>query len=58
VVAGLAAAKRRGRRGGRLLTLDAEQITPALNRGTTKASVCRTFKVLRSTLLGTLKRIG
>ncbi len=61
VMAGLAAAKRRGRQGGRPPMIDAEtleRITAALNGGASKASVCRTFKVARSTLLGTLPRIG
>ena len=61
VVAGLAAAKRRGRRGGRPPTLDAEKIeaiTAALDAGASKASVCRTHKVARSTLLDTLERVG
>ncbi len=61
VVAGLAAAKRRGRRGGRPPSLDperVEQIVAALEGGASKASVCRGFKVPRSTLLGTLARIG
>ncbi|WP_446740628.1 hypothetical protein [Sphingomonas sp. CFBP 8765] len=35
-----------------------ERITAALEGGASKASVCRTFKVPRSTLLGTLARIG
>ena len=61
VVAGLAAAKRRGRQGGRppaLVAEQIEQITAALDAGTSKASVCRSFKVPRSTLLDTLKRVG
>ena len=61
VVAGLAAAKRRGRRGGRPPTIDpeqVEQITAALDGGASKASVCRSFKVARSTLLDTLGRVG
>lgn len=61
VVAGLAAAKRRGRRGGRPPVIDpeqVEQIAAALNGGASKASVCRTFKVARSTLLDTLERVG
>jgi DNA invertase Pin-like site-specific DNA recombinase len=61
VMAGLAAAKRRGRQGGRPPMIDAEtleRITGALDGGASKASVCRTFKVPRSTLLGTLARIG
>ncbi|WP_425342574.1 helix-turn-helix domain-containing protein [Rubellimicrobium aerolatum] len=61
MVAGLAAARRRGRRGGRPPTLDPEQIeqiTAALDGGASKASVCRTFKVPRSTLLDTLAWVG
>jgi DNA invertase Pin-like site-specific DNA recombinase len=61
VVAGLAAAKRRGRMGGRPLALDPEkieQIIAALEGGASKASVCRTFKVARSTLIDTLARVG
>jgi DNA invertase Pin-like site-specific DNA recombinase len=61
VMAGLAAARRRGRRGGRPPALDAErieQITTALEAGASKASVCRGFKVPRSTLLDTLARVG
>lgn len=61
VVAGLAAAKRRGRKGGRPPAIDPErieQIVSALEGGASKASVCRSFKVARSTLLDTLARIG
>lgn len=61
VIAGLAAAKRRGRRGGRPPALDAEtieQIIGALENGATKASICRTFNVPRSTLIDTLARVG
>lgn len=61
VTAGLAAARRRGRKGGRPPTLDREQverIVAALNDGASKASVCRTFKVARSTLIDTLQRVG
>ena len=61
VVAGLAAAKRRGRKGGRPPALDRErieQIVAALDSGASKASVCRSFKVPRSTLLDTLARAG
>ena len=61
VIAGLAAAKRRGRRGGRPPAIDPEQmeqITAALDAGASKASVCRTFKVARSTLIDTLNRMG
>ncbi len=61
VVAGLAAAKRRGRHGGRPQALDQEKIDKilaALDAGASKAAVCRTFSVARSTLLDTLARIG
>src|SRR4051812_21183637 len=61
VTAGLAAARRRGRKGGRPPALDPEtieQITAALDGGASKAAVCRTFKVPRSTLLDTLERVG
>lgn len=61
VSAGLAAARRRGRKGGRPPVIDAErmeQIVAALNGGASKASVCRTFNVPRSTLVDTLERIG
>ncbi len=61
VNAGLAAAKRRGRIGGRPRSLDEEQIeqiVAALDGGASKASVCRAFKVPRSTLLNSLDRTG
>ncbi len=61
VNAGLAAARRRGRKGGRPPTIDAEkidQILAALDGGASKASVCRSFKVPRSTLIDMLKRTG
>jgi DNA invertase Pin-like site-specific DNA recombinase len=61
VMAGLAAARRRGRTGGRPPALDAEtieQVTAALEGGASKASVCRAFQVPRSTLLDTLARVG
>jgi len=61
VNAGLAAARRRGRKGGRPPAIDAEkveQVLAALEAGASKASVCRTFKVPRSTLIDTLRRIG
>ena len=61
VMAGLAAARRRGRKGGRPPTLDPEkieQIVAALSGGASKATVCRTFRVPRSTLVDTLHRIG
>ena len=61
VNAGLAAARRRGRKGGRPPSIDAEridQILAALEGGASKASVCRSFKVPRSTLIDMLKRTG
>ena len=61
VMAGLAAAKRRGRTGGRppvIVDEKFEAILAALNGGMSKAAVCRNFGVKRSTLLDTLARIG
>ena len=61
VRAGLVAARRRGRRGGRPATIDAEKlaaVTTALDGGATKAAVCRTFGIKRSTLIDSLARIG
>jgi DNA invertase Pin-like site-specific DNA recombinase len=61
VMAGLAAAKRRGRHGGRPLAITGEKleaIISALNDGMSKAAVCRNFNVKRSTLIDTLARIG
>ena len=61
VKAGLAAAKRRGRQGGRPLAVDDEKleaILSALKSGSTKAAVCRNFGIPRSTLLDTLARAG
>ncbi len=61
VKAGIAAAKRRGRRGGRPPAIDAERLAAviaALDGGATKAAVCRTFGIKRSTLIDSLVRIG
>ena len=61
VRAGLAAAQRRGRRGGRPPMIDAEKLTAivaALDGGATKAAVCRAFGIKRSTLIDSLTRIG
>jgi len=61
VKAGLDAARRRGRRGGRPNGIDAEKLAAvavALDAGATKASVCRTFGIARSTLVDSLARIG
>lgn len=61
VIAGLAAAKRRGRRGGRPLAITGEKldaIFTALQGGMSKAAVCRNFEVKRTTLIETLARVG
>ena len=61
VRAGLAAALRRGRRGGRPTMINAEKLATiigSLEAGATKAAVCRTFGVKRSTLIDSLARIG
>jgi DNA invertase Pin-like site-specific DNA recombinase len=61
VQAGLAAARRRGRHGGRPASIDTEKLTAitlALEGGATKAAVCRTFGLKRSTLIDSLARIG
>jgi DNA invertase Pin-like site-specific DNA recombinase len=61
VMAGLDAAKRRGRKGGRPRTIDPEkleQIRVAFENGTSKAAISRTFGVSRSTVINTLGRLG
>jgi DNA invertase Pin-like site-specific DNA recombinase len=61
VRAGLAAAQRRGRRGGRPVAIDAEKliaVVAALDAGATKAAACRTIGIKRSTLIDSLDRIG
>jgi DNA invertase Pin-like site-specific DNA recombinase len=61
VQAGLAAARRRGRHGGRPASIDPEKlaaVVAALDGGATKAAVCRTFVIKRSTLIDSLARIG
>lgn len=61
VQAGLAAARRRGRRGGRPTAIEPEKldaVIAALEGGTSKAAVCRTFGIARSTLIDTLARAG
>ena len=60
IMAGLAAAKRRGKQGGRPRAISAEQleaILAALRAGASKAAICRTFGVKRSTLVDTLARV-
>jgi DNA invertase Pin-like site-specific DNA recombinase len=61
VQAGLAAARRRGRRGGRPTAIETEKleaVITALEGGASKAAVCRTFGIARSTLIDTLARAG
>lgn len=58
--AGLEAAKKRGRRGGRPNAISDEKlaaITEALNSGASKSAICRTFGVKRTTLYDALKKI-
>lgn len=58
IMAGLSAAKKRGKRGGRPRAISDEKIqaiNEALNSGTSKAAVCRTFNVKRTTLYDALK---
>ncbi|MBI3578868.1 MAG: recombinase family protein [Ignavibacteriales bacterium] len=60
VVAGLAAAKRRGRVGGRPTVIVGEKldaIIAAINGGMSKAAACRNFGVKRTTLIETLTRV-
>ena len=61
VNAGLASARRRGRHGGRPPAVDSEKldrVLQALDAGASKAAICRTFGIKRSTLIDTLERIG
>ena len=61
VIAGLAAAKRRGRTGGRPPAIAGEKleaVIAALKGGMSKAAVCRNFGVKRTTLIETLARLG
>ena len=61
VNAGLAAAQRRGKRGGRPRAITdekLEQIFSALRNGTSEAAVCRAFEVRRSTLIDALHRVS
>ena len=61
VTAGLIAARRRGRIGGRPPVIPSEKldaIVQALRGGMSKAAACRTFGVKRTTLIETLRRIG
>ncbi|NHB88944.1 hypothetical protein C5471_15025 [Photorhabdus tasmaniensis] len=61
VIAGLAVANRRGKRGGRPRAVTGEKleaILTALEDGMSKAAICRNFGVKRTTLIDTLNRIG
>jgi len=61
VKAGISAAQRRGRHSGRPRVLDGEKmesVLAALESGTSKAAVCRTFGIPRSTLIDSLARVG
>lgn len=61
VIAGLMAARHRGRIGGRPPAIPSEKldaIIESLRGGMSKAAVCRTFGVKRTTLIETLRRIG
>jgi len=61
VIAGMAAAKRRGRTGGRPPSIAGEKleaVIAALKGGMSKAAVCRNFGVKRTTLIETLARFG
>ena len=59
VKAGLESAKQRGITGGRPRAIDDEKliaIKKALDDGMSKAAICRTFGVKRSTLIDSLNR--
>ena len=59
-MAGLVAAKKRGRIGGRPRVIDQEKldnILESLKAGTSKASICRTYGIRRSTLYDALSRL-
>jgi len=61
VMAGLEAARRRGRSGGRPLAITGEKldaIMDAVRSGMSKAAVCRNFGVKRTTLIETLNRVN
>ncbi|MBW8308303.1 MAG: recombinase family protein [Candidatus Paracaedibacteraceae bacterium] len=60
IMAGLEAAKIRGKKGGRPRKIDDEKLHAILNSlkdGQSKASVCRTFQIPRTTLYDYLSRI-
>ena len=58
IMSGLAAAKKRGKRGGRPRVISTEKmaaIKEALDNGASKSSICRTFNVKRTTLYDNLR---
>lgn len=60
IMAGLSAAQKRGKRGGRPKAISEEKmqaIVEALNSGASKAAICRTFNVKRTTLYDALKSL-
>ena len=60
IMAGLTAAKKRGKTGGRPRAISEEKmraISEALGSGISKAAVCRTFNVKRTTLYDSLDNI-
>jgi DNA invertase Pin-like site-specific DNA recombinase len=59
IMAGLNAAKKRGKIGGRPKAISDEKmlsINEALNSGMSKAAICRTFNVKRTTLYDSLEK--
>ena len=61
IMAGLEAARKRGKRGGHPRVIDPEKleaILSALENGASKAAVCRNFGVKRATLYRVLAGIG
>jgi DNA invertase Pin-like site-specific DNA recombinase len=61
VMAGLKAAEKRGRKGGRPRAISDEQmeaIIEDLKSGVSKATICRNFSIKRSTLYDALNRVG
>lgn len=60
IMAGLQAAKQRGKTGGRPKAISIEKmqaINKALKSGTSKAAICRTFNVKRTTLYDNLEKM-
>lgn len=60
IIAGLQAAKQRGKTGGRPKAISIEKmqaIHKALKSGTSKAAICRTFNVRRTTLYDNLEKM-